>query len=255
MMLEAGNISVTLGGRAIVRDVSFTVQAGETLMLIGPNGAGKTTLIRAVMGSVPHTGQAVLFGKDISQYKPAELARRIGVLTQQHSPQFTYSVREVVALGRYPYRTGLFSSLTAIDKESIDQAMELTGVAGFSESSIQTLSGGELQRVFLAQLFAQDPDILILDEPTNNLDLSYQIALFDIIGDWVQRNGKAVVAVIHDLNMVYRYATKALLMQNGIRYAYGTAEEVLSPDNLNQVYNVDIAGWMKGLLRHWEKPI
>ena len=254
MMLEASDISVTLGGRAIVKNVSFTVQAGETVMLIGPNGAGKTTLIRAIMKSVPHTGSALLFGKEINRYKPTELARRVGVLTQQHNPQFTYSAREVVSLGRYPYREGFFAPLTAKDKDAINRAMAMTGVAPFCDASIQTLSGGELQRVFLAQLFAQDPDLLILDEPTNNLDLSYQISLFDIIGDWVRQHGKAVVAVIHDLNMVYRYASKALLLRDGVRHAYGTAEEVLSADNLNRVYNVDIAGWMKGLLQHWEKP-
>lgn len=252
-MLEAKGISVTLGGRDIVRDVSFTVDAREKLMLIGPNGAGKTTLIRAIMRSVPHTGSAVLFGRDIRAYKPQEMSRRVGVLTQHHNPQFTYTVREVVSLGRYPYRAGMFSGLTAKDQEHIERGMELTGVMRFADSSIQHLSGGELQRVFLAQLLAQDPDILILDEPTNNLDLAYQIQVFDIIDDWVENYGKAVIAVIHDLNMVYRYATKALMMSNGTCYAYGTAEEVLSQDNLNAVYNVDIAGWMKGLLQHWEK--
>lgn len=253
MMLEANHLCVTIGGKAIVSDVSFTVDAGETLMLIGPNGAGKTTLIRAVMGSVPHSGSVALFGRDIRLYKPMELARRVGVLTQQHNPQFAYSVREVVALGRYPYRMGLFAPLTMKDKQAIEQAMGLTGIEAFAETSIQHLSGGELQRVFLAQLLAQDPELMILDEPTNNLDLSYQIALFGIISQWVKQGGKAVIAVIHDLNMVYQYATKSLLMKDGVRHAYGTAEEVLSAENLNQVYRVDIAGWMKGLLQHWEK--
>ncbi len=253
MMLEASHISVTIAGKAIVRDISFTVEAGETLMLIGPNGAGKTTLIRAMMRGVPHTGDVILFGKEIGRYKPAELARKVGVLTQQHNPQFAYSVREVVSLGRFPYRQSMFAPLTAEDKHAVESAMQLTGVDRFGEASIQHLSGGELQRVFLAQLLAQDPDLMILDEPTNNLDLSYQIALFDIIGQWVKQGGKAVIAVIHDLNMVYRYATKALLMKEGACHAIGTAEEVLSAENLNQVYRVDVASWMKGLLQHWEK--
>lgn len=251
-MLEANNISVNLGGKTIVSDVSFSIEAREKLMLIGPNGAGKTTLIRAVMRSIPHGGHAVLFGRDIAHYKPLELARHIGVLTQHHYPQFSYSVREVVSLGRYPYRTGMFSGLTKKDEESISRAMKLTGIEHLADTTIMTLSGGELQRVFLAQLFAQDPSVLILDEPTNNLDLSYQIAIFDIIDEWVENYGKAVIAVIHDLNMVYKYATKALLMNNGQCHAYGTANEVLSPGNLNSVYNVDIASWMKGLLKHWE---
>jgi iron complex transport system ATP-binding protein len=252
-MLDVNHVSVTVGDRHIVSDVSFSLEAGEKLMIIGPNGAGKTTLIRAVMQAVPHTGKVTLFGKDIARYKPTELARHIGVLTQSHYPQFSYSVRDVVALGRFAYRKNFLQGLTGEDEESIHHAMELTGVDSLADASIQRISGGELQRVFLAQLFAQDPAVLILDEPTNNLDLSYQIAVFDIIDKWVENNNKAVISVIHDLNMVFKYATKALLMSSGERAAYGTAEEVLSTENLNRVYNVDLASWMKGLLKHWEK--
>jgi iron complex transport system ATP-binding protein len=190
---------------------------------------------------------------DVASLKPGELARRIGVLTQTHFPQFAYSVHDVVSLGRYAYRKGLFAGETKQDRDHIERAIALTGLSSLTEASIQTLSGGELQRVFLAQLFAQDPDVLILDEPTNNLDLSYQIAVFDLVDEWVHGGGKAAIAVIHDLNMVYRYATKAMLMVGGKRRAYGSAEEVLSAGNLNDAYGVDIAGWMKGLLKHWER--
>lgn len=252
-MLNAENIWVELGGRRIVDGVSFELRAGEKLMIIGPNGAGKTTLIRAVMNAVPHGGRAEISGMDIASLRPGELARRIGVLTQAHSPQFAYTVRDVVSLGRYAYRRGLFAGQSKQDKERIECAMALTGLLELAEASIQTLSGGELQRAFLAQLFAQDPDVLILDEPTNNLDLSYQIAVFDLVDEWVRGEGKAAIAIIHDLNMVYRYATKAMLMVDGKRRAYGSAEEVLSAGNLSDAYGVDIAGWMKGLLRHWER--
>ncbi len=251
-MLKAEHISVAAGGRQIVKDVSFEVEPGCKLMVIGPNGAGKTTLIRAVMNAVPHTGWAELNGRDIASFKPMELARTIGVLTQSHSPQFSYSVRDVVSLGRYPYRQGLLSGPSKADTESVGHAMELTGVKAMADKSIQTLSGGELQRVFLAQLFAQEPSVLILDEPTNNLDLSFQITVFDIVDEWVRQPGRAVIAVIHDLNMVFKYATKALLMRDGERYAYGAPDEALSADNLNSVYNLDLAGWMHGLLKHWE---
>lgn len=252
--LEANGISVNIGGKQIVNHVSFRLGAGEKLMIVGPNGAGKTTLIRAVMQAVPHEGRALLDGRDIARFRPMELARLLGVLTQNHSPQFSYSVREVVSLGRYPHRKGFLSGLTQADEEIIGRAMRRTGVDALSGSSVQTLSGGELQRVFLAQLFAQDPSVLILDEPTNNLDISFQIAMFDMIDDWVRGEGKAAIAVIHDLNIVYRYATNALLMSNGERYAYGTPGEALSPENLNSVYHADIAGWMRGLLKRWEGP-
>jgi iron complex transport system ATP-binding protein len=253
MMLKAEHISVNIGGRQIVNDVSFDLSAGEKLMIIGPNGAGKTTLIRAIMQAIPHEGTTELMGRDMAGMQPMELARQIGVLTQAHNPQFSYTVRDVVTLGRYAHRKGLFSGLSKEDEDHIARAMEMTGMINFADASIQRLSGGELQRVFLAQLFAQDPSVLVLDEPTNNLDLSYQIALFDLINEWVEKGGKAVISVIHDLNMVYKYATKALLMKDGARHAYGIPEEVLDADNLNDVYAVDIAGWMRGLLRHWER--
>lgn len=253
MILNADHISVTIGGKRIVNDVSFTLEAGEKMMIVGPNGAGKTTLIRAVMQTAVHEGTATLNGRDLSTLHPAELARQVGVLTQTHYPQFDYTVHDVVAMGRYAHRSGLFEGFTGRDAQITAHALELTGLTALAEASIRRLSGGELQRVFLAQLFAQDPSVLVLDEPTNNLDLAYQIALFDLIDGWLKTGGKAVISVIHDLNMVYKYATKALLMKDGAVRAIGTPENVLSPENLQDVYAIDVAGWMRGLLRHWER--
>jgi iron complex transport system ATP-binding protein len=117
---------------------------------------------------------------------------------------------------------------------------------------VLTLSGGELQRTFLAQLFAQDPQILILDEPASHLDLQYQIAVFDLLVKWVREKKRAVIASVHDLNTVYSYGTKALLMNRGKVHSEGAVDEVLKRENLKSVYNVDVAEWMKNLLKHWE---
>lgn len=249
-MLNVENITVTIENRKIVDNVSFKLKEHDILMVIGPNGAGKTTLLRAIMGTLPHSGQVWLGKTDISTLNPRNLAKRIGVLTQKHQPQFSHTVFEVVSLGRYAYKK-ILSGWTKQDKEKIEEAISLTGIENLREQSVLTLSGGELQRVFLAQLFAQDPQILILDEPTNHLDLQYQIAIFELIKDWANGKDRAVIAVVHDLNTVYSYGTQALLMENGRAYAQGNVRDVLSHENLKGVYKVDVAQWMQSLLRNW----
>lgn len=250
-MLRAENLSVTINNKDIIKDISFEVNENEMLMVIGPNGAGKTTLIKAIMENQKHTGAAYLNGKNISEISSIDIAKRIGVLTQTHIQQFSFSVYEVVSLGRYAHQVGMFSRMSNEDKEKIDNALKLTGAYHLKDRSVLTLSGGELQRVFLASVFAQDPKILILDEPTNHLDLQYQISIFDTLREWVKGEGRSVIAVVHDLNIVYTYGTKALLLNEGKVYAFGDVSEVLNRENLKNVYKVDVALWMQNLLKHW----
>ena len=172
-MLEVQNLSVRFGSAVIVNDVSFSVQDGDWLMLIGPNGAGKSTIVNAVSRRVPYTGTVFFEGKDVQKTPAHLLARGMGVLAQHHTVGYAFSVEEVVRLGRYAYAPGIFSRRSDEDERSVAEAMELTGVAHIARQSVLTLSGGELQRVFLAQLFAQNPRLLLLDEPTNHLDLVY----------------------------------------------------------------------------------
>lgn len=251
-MLEVEKISVSIENKPLLREVSFALQENEILMVIGPNGAGKTTLIKAMMENIRHTGKSFLHGQDIALIPKAQLARQIGVLTQSHSQQFSFSVYEVVSLGRYAHQQGMFSRLSSEDEEKIEEAFRLTGTGHLRDRSVLTLSGGELQRIFLAAIFAQDPKLLILDEPTNHLDLQYQIAIFDILKEWVKGEGRAVIAVVHDLNVVYSYGSRALLLHNGACFAYGNVEEVLSKENLKTVYEVDVAEWMQNLLQRWK---
>jgi len=252
LLLEIRGISVRIKDRIIVDDVSFEVGDHDIYMVIGPNGAGKTTLFKAIMGLVPRKGKVLLDGTDIRTFRPGELAKKIGMLAQSHQPQFAYSVYDVVSLGRYSYQGGIFRKLTGQDKQKIEEALALTGMESMKDQSVLTLSGGELQRAFLAQLFAQDPQVLILDEPVSHLDLQYQIAVFDILSRWVREKRRAVIASVHDLNTVYTYGTRAMLINRGRVHAEGTVEEVLDKDNLKSVYNVDVAEWMKNLLEHWK---
>ena len=250
-MLEVRNLSVRIDKKTIVDNVSFRVDENDFFMLIGPNGAGKSTLIKAIMGIHEHTGHVLLNGRDISGIKPRKLAAMVGVLAQEHQPQFPHTVYEVVSMGRYAHMHGILGSLSHEDREKIEEALAVTGIENMANQSVLTLSGGELQRVYLAQLLAQDPGLLILDEPTNHLDINYQITMFDLIKKWSKARGKAVLAVVHDLNAALCYGTRALLMKEGRVFAKGKVDEVLTRENLKAVYSVDVARWMNELIKHW----
>ena len=252
-MLEVQNLSVRFGSAVIVNDVSFSVQDGDWLMLIGPNGAGKSTIVNAVSRGVPYTGTVLFEGKDVQKTPAHLLARGMGVLAQHHTVGYAFSVEEVVRLGRYAYAPGIFSRRSDEDERSVAEAMELTGVAHIARQSVLTLSGGELQRVFLAQLFAQNPRLLLLDEPTNHLDLVYQKQIFSLVREWLSKGGRAVVSVVHDLSLARMYGSRGVLLDHGKIAAAGEAADVFAPETLNAVYRMDVADWVRTMLSQWEK--
>ena len=250
-MLQGENLSVQYGAQTAVNRVSFSLQPGQWLMLAGPNGAGKSTLIRAVAQTIPYTGRITLDGRDLRSLRPAERARQIAVLSQHNSAQYGYTVEEIVQLGRYAHRKGFLSSKPEGEDQRVDGALALTGLTEYRHRSVLTLSGGELQRVFLAQVFAQDPKVLLLDEPANHLDLPYQQHIFSLLSDWLRQPGRAVLSVVHDLSLAKKYGTHALLMHRGHSVAYGETDAVLTPSNLQSVYGMDVSAWMKDLLSQW----
>ncbi len=252
-MLNAEHITVRYGDYHAVEDVSFSLSAGDWLMLAGPNGAGKSTLVNALAQSVSYAGRFLLEGRDIRALRPAALAREIGVLSQRNRVEYAYTVDEIVGLGRYAHEKGFLSHRDGEGKEAVEKALELTGLTRLRRANALTLSGGELQRVFLAQVFAQNPRILALDEPANYLDLKYQQQIFDLIAAWRQREKRAVISVVHDLSLARRYGTKILLLSRGRCAAQGTMEAVLSPERLSEVYEMDVYGWMQALLKPWER--
>jgi iron complex transport system ATP-binding protein len=200
---------------------------------------------------VSYTGSIELEGQDIRRYKPAQLARKIGVLSQKNSVGYGYSVEEVVGLGRYAYTSSFLSNRDDDGKDQVDRALELTGLTELRRSSVLTLSGGELQRTFLAQVFAQNPQILILDEPANHLDLVYQKHIFSLIAQWLKEPGRAVLSVVHDLSLARRYGTHAVLMNRGKCVTQGEINTVLTPENLRSVYDMDVYAWMHEMLAQW----
>lgn len=250
-MLTVENLSVRYGGLTIVDDVSLAVEENQWLMVAGPNGAGKSTLLGAVSRGIARTGTVRFMGEDIAGMKPPELAKRMGVLTQSHHVGYSFTVEEVVRLGRYAYSGGIFSTMSGEDEAKIAAALSLTGMASARNQSVLTLSGGELQRTFLAQLLAQDPKLLLLDEPSNHLDLLYQKQVFELIREWLEQPGRAVISVVHDLSLAKAYGTHAMLMNRGKAAALGKTEDVLTSENLREVYAMDVQSWMLSMLSQW----
>lgn len=250
-MLNIQGITVEYGDKRILDDVSFSLKSGHWLMKAGPNGAGKSTVVRAPSQGCPYRGKILFNGEDTLKMKAAALARRLGVLSQSHEVTYSFTVREVVALGGYPYSKNSFCSESSDNTTKIEAAIEATGLTELADRSVLTLSRGELQRTFLAQLFAQDPKLIVLDEPTNNLDLAYQKQVFELIEQWVKRGDRAVLSVVHDLSLAKLYGTEAILLDHGKIVAEGTPENVISDKHLTNVYSMDVVGYMRKTLSTW----
>ena len=251
-MLEVQNVTVSYGSHTVVDHLSFRVQPGQWLMIVGPNGAGKSTILSAITQGVGYRGKVLLHGTDIKKQKAAHRAREIGVLAQNHYVGYDFTVEEIVKLGRYAHSSGLLSGHKDEDAQAVERALALTGMTSQRRQSALTLSGGELQRTFLAQVLAQEPKLLLLDEPTNHLDLMYQKEMFALIQDWLRTPGRAVVSVVHDLSLARSYGTHALLLHQGKAVAQGEIADVLSSGHLDPVYGMDVAAWMRKLLSQWK---
>ena len=254
-MLQGEHITVRYGSFTVVNDLSFHLKEGQWLMLAGPNGAGKSTLIEAIAQGVPYTGSIQWHGRDLRTVKAGQLARGIGVLSQKNTVGYAYTVEDVVGLGRYAYKEGLFSGRDDNGKAAVEKALEITGLTALRHASMLTLSGGETQRVFLAQVFAQNPQVLILDEPVNHLDLKYQQHVFSLIREWLKEPDRAVFSVVHDLSLARKYGTHMILMDHGRCISQGLIDHVMTPDNLQQVYGMDVYAWMRNMLSQWEEPL
>lgn len=218
-------------------------------MLLGPNGAGKSTTVYALAKTLPYAGNIELFGKNIQDYKNTDYAQKIGFLSQKNLVAFDFSVEEIVAMGRYSHRQGYFSNLTKEDKDKINEALEATGLTSLRGRSVQELSGGEVQRTFLAQVFAQDPDVLVLDEPTNNLDLVYQEQIFNLLQKWIEQKQGTIISVVHDLALAKHYGNCAVLLDKGKLAVFGKIEESLTDVNLSKVYGMDVKKYLNKLYK------
>ncbi len=236
-MLKIEQLTGGYGGKPIIKDVNFSVKKGEFFGILGPNGSGKTTLLKMLSGVHPITsGSISMKGKQLHAYTAKELARVLAVLPQTMEQSYTYSVKEVVSLGRYAYQRGFFKTLSAEDERKITDAMQQVNISKFANKSIHALSGGERQRTYLAQALAQEPELLLLDEPTNHLDLSHQKNLLDTLRKWTEEKGLTILAVFHDLDLASLYCDRLLMLHDGHVHSLATPAEVLREEAIEHVY-------------------
>ncbi len=238
MKISVRGIEFAYGDRQALSNASLEVEPGEVLALLGPNGCGKTTLLRHIAGVLnPSLGTVYLDLDKLSTLGAKELARRLAVVEQDRRAEFDFTSLQLVEMGRLPHMARM-ARLGARDRRAVVRAMELTGVREFADRPVSQLSGGERQRVFLAMALAQEPDALLLDEPTAHLDIHHQL---DFLGLARARagDGITVVMALHDVNMAAAFADRLALMRDGTVIACGTPAQVLSPDTVRDAFDVD----------------
>jgi iron complex transport system ATP-binding protein len=228
-------LSVTLGRARVLHDVDLLVEPGTWTAVVGPNGAGKSTLLRALVGLVRHTGQVWLDGQDVGRMHPRERATRIGYAPQVPVLPDAIGVRDYVALGRTPYHS-LLSGPSHGDRAIVEEALQRLDLGAFAGRSLRTLSGGERQRAVLARALAQQPRLLLLDEPTTALDLGHAQQLLELVDRLRSEEGLTVVSTLHDLTLAGQYAQRLVLLAGGAVVASGTPREVLTAEAVATYY-------------------
>jgi iron complex transport system ATP-binding protein len=220
-------------------DVTLDVASGEVVGVVGPNGSGKTTLLRAVHGLlVPLRGSVLLEGRALRDISAREIAAAVGAVPQHSRDGFGFTVQEIVMMGRYPHQHPLAGDSPA-DVAAVRSALERTRTWHLRARPLEALSGGERQRVLLARALAQNPRVLLLDEPTAHLDLRFQLEMMDLVAD-LSGGGLTVIAALHDLNLAAMYCRRLVLLAEGRVIAAGSPEDVLRPDRLRAVYGAEV---------------
>lgn len=251
-MLEVKNLYCGYEDVDVIKNVNFKVERGKNLCIVGPNGCGKSTLLKSIANIIKYKGSITIDGMEVCNFSRKNLAKKVGLMSQITQIYFPYTIYETVSLGRYAHSTGVFNSLSKEDKKIVLDCIEKVGLSDIKDKTINELSGGQLQRVFLARTIAQDPDVILLDEPTNHLDLKYQIELLEHLSKWAKDNNKIVIGVLHDLNLVHYFSDAVCLLNHGEIVCYGSSIEVFNGDYLKEVYNIDIKEFMLEVLEKWK---
>ncbi|MFO8099012.1 MAG: ABC transporter ATP-binding protein [Salinibacter sp.] len=235
-LLRVQEVGVRLGGDKILSGVDFDIRSGTWVGLVGPNGSGKTTLLRAIGTNISFDGRIELDGRSVTEWTAAERARRMAFVRQAASLSFDFTVKDLVLLGRAPHR-GWLQAYGASDRTRVQEALAQVDLEGFESRSVLSLSGGELQRVFLAQALVQEADLLLLDEPTTHLDVHYQFAFLEQVSELVGA-GRTVLAVFHDLELAAQCTDRLLVLQDGRLRADGPPAEILTPQCIANIFGM-----------------
>ena len=240
-MIDLQGIDKFYDGRAVLQQVNWTMNSGEFWGIIGPNGSGKTTLLHVISGlEKPDQGTVTLAGQSLEHFSRKQLAQMMAVLQQDGLPQVDFTVRQVVEMGRFPFLNWMGRDKLGQAEEVIQPIMEKLELTELAEQPLNKLSGGQRQRVAIGKMMAQQPSLVLLDEPTTFLDIQYQLQFMEYMKAWQKEDGLSVVAVIHDLNMAAMFCDHLLLMQEGQIVAAGTPEDVLTPEQIKDVFDVDV---------------
>lgn len=224
-------------GKTVVDAVSFEIPKGKVISLIGPNGAGKSTVMGIISRLIARdTGLVNFEGKDVAKWKSKELSKRLAILTQSNNIQMKLTVRELVGFGRFPYSGG---RITQEDEKIIDKAIAYMELQEFEDRFIDELSGGQRQRAYIAMVIAQDTEYVLLDEPTNNLDIYHATNMMKIVRKLCNELGKTVVLVLHEINYAAFYSDYICAFVDGKIAKFGTVKEVMTKENLSEIYQVD----------------
>jgi iron complex transport system ATP-binding protein len=253
-MLEVKNVSAAYGDRKVLFDISFQLKSNECMSIIGPNGCGKTTLLKCIADLMDFDGKITVSGIKLKSLDRRKVAGKVAVLNQINTLYFPYTVYDTVMLGRFAHiKPGLFGGeIRKDDVSAVNESLNAAGIYDLRERKINTLSGGQLQRVFLARVLAQNPKIILLDEPTNHLDLKHQIELVDYIKAWVKGDeNRAVIGVFHDMNIALRLSEKVMLMDNGKIGRIGNFADIADREYLQNLFGIDVADYMIQNMKMW----
>ena len=250
MEIKVKDLRVSYGKTEVLKGIDLTIRPGEKVFIGGANGSGKTTLLRELSGIIPHQGQVLVDGKEVSSMKRKEVAKLIALMPQTSDIYFPYTVNETVLLGTYASAGNSFFGTDTKAVQFANKCMEDCDVLDLKDRHLDELSGGQLQRVLLARTFAQGSPFLFLDEPGNNLDIKYRAELCDKLNSWAAgKTGdidNTLVAVFHDLEQARRCCTRAVMMKDGKVIFDGGIDEGLKPGMLMEVYDFDVAAYVKG---------
>lgn len=252
-MLRVENLSCGYGQDDIISNINFTAGSNQKICIIGPNGCGKTTLLRALSGILDYKGKILINEFELKSLSRKDISLSVALMSQISSVYFSYTVYETVALGRYTHNSKrIFSEESEEDKKIIDECIKAVGLTDIKNKLITELSGGQLQRVFLARVHAQEPEIILLDEPTNHLDLKNQIEFIHYLKLWSLKNNRIVIGVFHDLNLAMQFADRIILMNEGKIISNGIPEEVLEGNELKTAYDTDVKEYMRKAYSFWK---
>ncbi|HLR01646.1 MAG TPA: ABC transporter ATP-binding protein [Virgibacillus sp.] len=235
-MFTVDSISIKYDQKNIVENVTFSVEKGEVISIIGPNGSGKSTLLKAISGTLPyHKGSVNLDGQSLKKMKSKQIARKMCMLSQRNQAPSDMKVRDLITYGRLPHKRW-FQSYNDHDRAIVDWALEKTYLTEFQDRLIDSLSGGESQRAWIAMALAQQPEVLLLDEPTTYLDISHQHEVLELIQELNQQMDMTVLMVLHDLNQASFYSNRVIVIRSGTKDMIGTPKEVMTEDMIRRVY-------------------